>query len=57
MNRVVHAHLRRLQPPKFVPEEPIFAGGTARPNSVFKRLIALAGIRDKVDVETGVAKD
>ncbi len=32
-------------------------GGTARPNAVFKRLNALAGIRDKVDIETGVAND
>jgi len=57
MNRAVHAHLRRLQPPTPVPDEPIFAGCTARPNANFKRLITLAGIRDKVDVETGVAKD
>ncbi len=57
MNRAVHAHLRRLQPPRLVPEEPVFVGGTARPNAVFKRLIALAGICDKVDIETGVAKD
>ena len=57
MNRAVHAHLRRLQHPTLVPEDPIFVGGTARPNAVFKRLIALARIRDKVDIETGVAKD
>ena len=32
--------------------EPLFVGGTARLNAVFKRLIAVAGIRDKVDIET-----
>ncbi|EMI16560.1 hypothetical protein RMSM_06516 [Rhodopirellula maiorica SM1] len=57
MNRAVHVHLRSLEPPRLAPEEPIFFGGTARPNAVFKRLIALAGIRNKVDIETGIAKD
>ncbi|MCS7471331.1 hypothetical protein NZK35_32150 [Stieleria sp. ICT_E10.1] len=57
MNRVVYAHLRRIQSPECVPKEPIFSGGTARPNAVFKQLVALAGIRDKIDIETGIVQD
>ncbi len=53
----MHAHLHRLRTPMLKLEEPIFAGGTARPKAIFKRLIVLSGIRAKVDVETGVAKD
>ena len=56
MNRVVHAHLRRLEPVTANSDEPIFAGGTARPNLIFQQLVKLAGIRDKLDVEKGVTK-
>lgn len=42
MNRAVRAHLRRLQPPTPIPDEPIFVAGTARPNAIFKRLISHA---------------
>ncbi|GAB5513999.1 site-specific integrase [Rhodopirellula baltica] len=37
--------------------EPIFAGGTARPNAVFKRLVTFAGIQEKINVETGIVKE
>jgi hypothetical protein len=53
MNRVVHAHLRSLMPENPRPEVPVFLGGGARPNARFNALCGLAGIKPRLDIETG----
>ncbi|QDV36194.1 tyrosine-type recombinase/integrase [Tautonia plasticadhaerens] len=53
MNRVVHAHLRGLMPDDSQPEAPVFLGGGARPNARFQALCEHAGIKPRLDVETG----
>jgi len=53
MNRVVHAHIKSVMPRDPQPNEPVLVGGSARPNHRFLQLCALAGIRPKIDVETG----
>ena len=55
INRTVHAHLRRIEPSIASPDEPVFAGGGARPNIRFKSLCTRAGVRLKSDLETGEA--
>lgn len=52
MNRLVHAHLSIL-PPDPHPNEPVFRAGGARPNARFQELCKIAGIKPKLDVETG----
>ena len=56
MNRVVHAHLKSIRPATPQPDEPVFAGGTSRPNKQFQLLCDLAGVKPKQDVETGEEK-
>lgn len=54
MNRVVHAHPRDIMPANPTPDAPIFlGGGGARRNSRFQSLCWLAGIKPRVDIETG----
>lgn len=53
LNRLVHAHLKSIMPEEPRPNDPVFLGGGSRPNERFRRLCGLAGIRPKVDVETG----
>jgi hypothetical protein len=53
MNRVVHAHVKSVMPADPQPNEPVLVGGSARRNKRFLQLCALAGIRSKIDVETG----
>jgi hypothetical protein len=53
MNRVVHAHLRSLMPAEPRPDAPVFLGGGARPNVRFQALCGLAGIKPRLDIETG----
>ena len=53
MNRVVHQHLRSIMPKSREPNDPVFRGGTSRPNATCVTLCQLAGIRPKLDIETG----
>ena len=53
MNRVVHAHLKSIMPAALDPDAPVFLGGGSRPNSRFRELCDLAGIKPKTNVETG----
>jgi len=53
MNRVVHAHIKSIMPPAPDPNAPVFLGGGSRPNSRFRQLCDLAGIKPKTNVETG----
>jgi hypothetical protein len=53
MNHVVHAHLQSILPEPLSPDAPVFLGGGARPNARFQELCALAGIRPRMNVETG----
>jgi hypothetical protein len=53
MNRVVHAHPRSLMAEGPRPDAPIFLGGGARPNARFQALRALAGVKPRLDIETG----
>jgi len=53
MNRVVNAHLRNIMPDDPSPNAPVFLGGGARPNIRFQALCGLAGIKPRLDVETG----
>ena len=53
MNRVVHAHLRDIMPADPRPDAPVFLGGGARPNARFQSLCSLAGIKPRLDIETG----
>jgi len=54
MNRVVHAHIKSILPENLRPDNPVFLGGSARPNARFQQLCKLAGIRPRTNVETGV---
>lgn len=47
MNRVVHAHLNSLRTEQNLPNDPVFLGGTARPNVRFRELCDLAEIAAK----------
>ena len=53
MNRVVNAHLRNIMPDDPGPDAPVFLGGGARPNIRFQALCGLAGIKPRLDIETG----
>ena len=53
MHRVVHAQLRSLMPEDPRPDDPVFLGGGARPNARFQALCGLAGIKPRLDIETG----
>ena len=53
MNRVVHGHLKSLMPEDPRPDAPVFLGGGARPNARFQALCGLAGIKPRLDIETG----
>ena len=53
MNRVVHAHIRSLMPENLRPDAPVFFGGGARPNARFQALCSLAGIKPRLNIETG----
>src|SRR6516164_3585034 len=50
---IVHAHLRSIVPERVDPDACVFLGGGARPNARFQQLCALAGIRPRMNVETG----
>ena len=54
MNRVVHTHIKSIMPEDPCPDDPVFSGGGSRPNNRFHDLCAIAGIKPKEDVETGV---
>lgn len=53
MNRIVHAHIKSIMPEKPTPDEPVFLGGSARPNVRFQELCDIAGIKPRMNVETG----
>ena len=53
MNRVVHAHIKSIMPGNPAPDEPVFLGGSARPNVWFQELCEIAGIKPRTNVETG----
>ena len=55
MNRFVHAHIRSIMPENPGPDDPVFLGGGTRPNQRFQQLCELAGIKPKLDAETGKA--
>jgi integrase len=52
MNRVVHAHIKSILPEDLDPNAAVFLGGGSRPNSRFRQLCELAGIKPKKNVET-----
>jgi hypothetical protein len=56
MNRVFHAHLRSIMPVDPCPDTAVFLGGGARPNTRFHGLCELAGIKPRLDIETGKEK-
>src|SRR5215469_5126220 len=51
---VVNAHLKSIMPENAHPDEPVFLGGGARPNARFQELCALAGIKPRKNIETGL---
>lgn len=53
MNRVVHAHIKSIMPAAPEPNCPVFIGGGARPNARFQQLCKLAGVKPKMDTQTG----
>lgn len=53
MNRVVHAHIKSIMPENPIPDDPVFLGGSARPNVRFQELCEIAGIKPRTNVETG----
>ncbi len=53
MNRVVNAHIKSLMPENPQPDSPVFFGGGSRPNTQFRELCTLAGIKPKTNLETG----
>ena len=55
-NRVVHAHIKSLMPEQPRRDDPVFLGGSSRPNSRFRELCQLAGIEPKTDAETGAER-
>lgn len=56
MSRVVHVHLRSIKPEVPQLDEPVFHGGSSRPNEQFQRLCKLAGVKPKRDVQTDKEK-
>src|SRR3954463_655278 len=50
---VVHTHLRDIMPSDLRPDAPVFLGGGARPNARFQALCSLAGIKPRLDIQTG----
>ena len=56
MNRAVHSHVRSIMPETCQPDSLVFPGGGSRPNRRFQQLCAYAGIKPKLDVETGEEK-
>lgn len=56
MNRAVHSHIRSIMPEDRQPDSPVFPGGGSRPNRRFQQLCTFAGIKPKLDVETGEEK-
>ena len=55
MNHVVHAHIKSIMPENPHPDDPVFLGGGSRPNRRFRQLCDLAGIKPKLNAETGKA--
>ncbi len=53
MKRVVHAHIKSIRPEHPNPDDPVFLGGGSRPNRRFRELCNLAGIKAKLNAETG----
>jgi hypothetical protein len=53
MNRVVHAHIKSIMPVNPAPDDPVFLGGSERPNARFQELCKFAGVRPRTNVETG----
>jgi hypothetical protein len=53
MNHVVHAHEKNIMPENPCPDDPVFRGGGARPNARFQKLCDLAGIKPRMNIETG----
>jgi hypothetical protein len=53
MNRVVHAHIKSIMQENPAPHEPVFLGGSTRPNVRFQELCGIAGIAPRTNVETG----
>jgi hypothetical protein len=53
MNRVVHAHIKSIMPENAGPDDAIFFGGGSRPNARFHDLCNLAGIKPRMNIETG----
>jgi integrase len=53
MNRAVHSHVKSILPIQSSAEDPVFLGGGARPNARFEELCQLAGIKAKLDIESG----
>ena len=53
MNRVVHEHMKSIKPENPQPDEPVFYGGSSRPNVQFKQLCEFANIKPKRDIESG----
>lgn len=56
MNRVVHAHIKSLEPSNPDPDGQVFLGGGSRPNARFEELCKLAGIRQKSNIESGASE-
>jgi integrase len=54
MSRAVHAHLKAIVSENPRPEVEVFLGGGAPPNGRFQEFRALAGIRPKTNIETGI---
>lgn len=53
MNHTVQSHLKSVMAENLNPEEPICLGGGSRPNARFEELCKLAGIKPKLDIESG----
>lgn len=53
MNRAVHAHIKSIRPNDPASDDPVFLGGSSRPNLRFQMLCELAGIKRKTNIETG----
>jgi integrase len=53
MNPVVNGHLRNIVPDDPSPDAPVFLGVGARPNARFQALSGLAGVKTRLEVETG----
>ena len=53
MNGAVHSHIRSITAERPNPEAPVFLGSGAQPNVRFEELRKLAGIKPKLDIESG----